>query len=129
MSPDTKPPKRKDKPHKNNKDEPTRTRIYKYNRTKMSSITLLRIAARTCKPSNGMRTPILPRAKASGVMFSVVNGNKNFGTTPRFLAAAAEEGHGAHHEETFEEFTARYEKEFEQVQDVFELQVCFLSPA
>ncbi|KAI5780903.1 cytochrome c oxidase subunit VA-domain-containing protein [Geopyxis carbonaria] len=26
------------------------------------------------------------------------------------------------HEETFEEFTARYEKEFENVQDVFELQ-------
>ncbi|KXL47689.1 hypothetical protein M433DRAFT_77816 [Acidomyces richmondensis BFW] len=28
----------------------------------------------------------------------------------------------AHHEETFEEFSARYEKEFDQVQDVFELQ-------
>ncbi|KAK4501759.1 hypothetical protein PRZ48_007568 [Zasmidium cellare] len=27
-----------------------------------------------------------------------------------------------HHEESFEEFTARYEKEFESVQDVFELQ-------
>lgn len=30
--------------------------------------------------------------------------------------------HDAHHEESFEEFTARYEKEFEQVHDVFELQ-------
>ncbi|TGZ79475.1 cytochrome c oxidase [Ascodesmis nigricans] len=28
----------------------------------------------------------------------------------------------AHAEETFEEFTARYEKEFDNVQDVFELQ-------
>ncbi|KZF20370.1 COX5A-domain-containing protein [Xylona heveae TC161] len=27
-----------------------------------------------------------------------------------------------HHEESFEEFTARYEKEFDSVQDVFELQ-------
>ncbi|KAL7276252.1 Cytochrome c oxidase subunit 6 [Rhizina undulata] len=28
----------------------------------------------------------------------------------------------AHHEESFEEFTARYEKEFDNVNDVFELQ-------
>jgi len=88
----------------------------------MSSITLLRIAARaTCKPSNGMRTTILPRTKvpaSSGLMFSKIN---NFSTT-RSQAASEEDGHGSHHEETFEEFTARYEKEFEQVQDVFELQ-------
>ncbi|KAL9138200.1 MAG: hypothetical protein Q9175_000576 [Cornicularia normoerica] len=31
-------------------------------------------------------------------------------------------GGSGHHEETFEEFTARYEKEFDGVQDVFELQ-------
>ncbi|KAL9630942.1 MAG: hypothetical protein Q9164_006162 [Protoblastenia rupestris] len=31
-------------------------------------------------------------------------------------------GGGGHHEESFEEFTARYEKEFDGVQDVFELQ-------
>ncbi|KAK3698071.1 Cytochrome c oxidase subunit 6 [Vermiconidia calcicola] len=35
---------------------------------------------------------------------------------------AAADAHDPHHEESFEEFTARYEKEFEQVQDVFELQ-------
>lgn len=28
-----------------------------------------------------------------------------------------------HHEETFEEFTARYEKEFEEAYDLFEVQV------
>ncbi|KAK0265577.1 Cytochrome c oxidase subunit 6 [Friedmanniomyces endolithicus] len=32
------------------------------------------------------------------------------------------DAHDPHHEESFEEFTARYEKEFDQVQDVFELQ-------
>ncbi|KAG9637902.1 COX5A-domain-containing protein, partial [Aureobasidium melanogenum] len=32
------------------------------------------------------------------------------------------DAHDPHHEESFEEFTARYEKEFEGVQDVFELQ-------
>ncbi|CAC9894383.1 unnamed protein product, partial [Aureobasidium pullulans] len=32
------------------------------------------------------------------------------------------DAHDPHHEESFEEFTARYEKEFEAVQDVFELQ-------
>eukprot|EP00918_Siedleckia_nematoides_P029361 GHVU01063315.1.p1 GENE.GHVU01063315.1~~GHVU01063315.1.p1 ORF type:complete len:184 (-),score=36.07 GHVU01063315.1:269-742(-) len=32
------------------------------------------------------------------------------------------DAHDPHHEESFEEFTARYEKEFESVQDVFELQ-------
>ncbi|KAA8630446.1 hypothetical protein SMACR_06640 [Sordaria macrospora] len=37
-----------------------------------------------------------------------------FSTSSRFRSE--------HHEETFEEFTARYEKEFDGVQDVFELQ-------
>ncbi|KAK1825395.1 Cytochrome c oxidase subunit 6 [Friedmanniomyces endolithicus] len=32
------------------------------------------------------------------------------------------DAHDPHHEESFEEFTARYEKELDQVQDVFELQ-------
>nr|POE65622.1 cytochrome c oxidase subunit 6, mitochondrial [Quercus suber] len=35
---------------------------------------------------------------------------------------ADHDAHDPHHEESFEEFTARYEKEFEQVNDVFELQ-------
>jgi len=43
-----------------------------------------------------------------------------FSTASRRLADV--DAHDPHHEESFEEFTARYEKEFEQVQDVFELQ-------
>ncbi|CAK1366555.1 Cytochrome c oxidase subunit 6, mitochondrial [Cercospora beticola] len=47
-------------------------------------------------------------------------------TTSAFSTAttkfADHDAHDPHHEESFEEFTARYEKEFEQVQDVFELQ-------
>ncbi|KAL9530745.1 Cytochrome c [Sphaerulina musiva] len=43
-----------------------------------------------------------------------------FSTASRKLAD--HDAHDPHHEESFEEFTARYEKEFEQVQDVFELQ-------
>ncbi|KAI7085624.1 Cytochrome c oxidase subunit 6 [Hortaea werneckii] len=38
------------------------------------------------------------------------------------LRMPAGDPHDPHHEESFEEFTARYEKEFENVQDVFELQ-------
>ncbi|OBT46297.1 hypothetical protein VF21_04713 [Pseudogymnoascus sp. 05NY08] len=41
-------------------------------------------------------------------------------STARVLKADNADGHG--HEESFEEFTARYEKEFDTVQDVFELQ-------
>ncbi|KAI5816900.1 cytochrome c oxidase subunit VA-domain-containing protein, partial [Pyronema omphalodes] len=38
---------------------------------------------------------------------------------PRFVAVR---NYSDSHEESFEEFTARYEKEFDAVQDVFELQ-------
>ncbi|CCX06199.1 cytochrome c oxidase subunit VA-domain-containing protein [Pyronema domesticum] len=38
---------------------------------------------------------------------------------PRFVAVR---NYSDSHEESFEEFTARYEKEFDSVQDVFELQ-------
>ncbi|KAF2721143.1 COX5A-domain-containing protein [Polychaeton citri CBS 116435] len=48
----------------------------------------------------------------------------SFSTTARTLSNASPDvdAHDPHGEESFEEFTARYEKEFEQVQDVFELQ-------
>ncbi|KAK3045071.1 hypothetical protein LTS18_014639, partial [Coniosporium uncinatum] len=36
--------------------------------------------------------------------------------------AAAADPHDPHHEESFEDFTARYKNEFDNVQDVFELQ-------
>ncbi|KAL1589771.1 hypothetical protein WHR41_01553 [Cladosporium halotolerans] len=45
-----------------------------------------------------------------------------FSAGPSRLAGADVDAHDPHHEESFEDFTARYEKEFENVQDVFELQ-------
>ncbi|KJX97108.1 unnamed protein product [Zymoseptoria tritici ST99CH_1A5] len=43
-------------------------------------------------------------------------------STSSIRMAGDPDPHDPHHEESFEEFTARYEKEFESVQDVFELQ-------
>ncbi|KAF8460647.1 cytochrome c oxidase subunit VA-domain-containing protein [Kalaharituber pfeilii] len=41
---------------------------------------------------------------------------------PRIVAPSARTYSSENHEESFEEFTARYEKEFDAVNDVFELQ-------
>jgi len=46
----------------------------------------------------------------------------SFSTSTKMLADKDGDGIAHSHEESFEEFTARYEKEFEGVQDVFELQ-------
>ena len=54
-------------------------------------------------------------ASASAPAILALGGASNFSTTARCRS-------GAHEEETFEEFSARYEKEFDSVQDVFELQ-------
>ncbi|KAF2731901.1 COX5A-domain-containing protein [Polyplosphaeria fusca] len=43
-------------------------------------------------------------------------------TAQRPFSVSAARASDAHAEETFEEFTARYEKEFDKVNDVFELQ-------
>ncbi|KAK6430234.1 Cytochrome c oxidase subunit 6 [Oleoguttula sp. CCFEE 5521] len=51
-----------------------------------------------------------------------LSARRGFAVQTRRLAAADIDAHDPHHEESFEEFTARYEKEFESVQDVFELQ-------
>ncbi|KAK4920821.1 Cytochrome c oxidase subunit 6 [Elasticomyces elasticus] len=45
-----------------------------------------------------------------------------FSTRSAGLRMPDADPHDPHHEESFEEFTARYEKEFDSVQDVFELQ-------
>jgi len=100
----------------------------------MSSTSVLRIAARA-RPTtffrpNGLRST---GARTSSAFFAVpaviaTSGSvSNFSTTRRAGFSALKEqnddlqqGHG--HEESFEEFTARYEKEFDSVQDVFELQ-------
>jgi hypothetical protein len=49
--------------------------------------------------------------------------SQSLSSTRPFSFSVARSSGGEHSEESFEEFTARYEKEFEMVQDVFELQV------
>ncbi|KAI1338968.1 cytochrome c oxidase polypeptide VI [Xylariaceae sp. FL0016] len=82
----------------------------------MSSASLLRIATRG--PSRTFfraNRPIAPaQSRASFVPGLVAGSSLNFSTT---IARRSNEP-----EETFEEFSARYEKEFDAVQDVFELQ-------
>ncbi|KAI9767015.1 MAG: Cytochrome c oxidase subunit 6 [Geoglossum simile] len=91
----------------------------------MSSSSLLRFAARSSSSAffrsscSVRRVPVVPSASGSAVVvpaFSVAYGYNNFST------GARRQSDDAHAEESFEEFTARYEKEFEGVQDVFELQ-------
>ncbi|RYP65396.1 hypothetical protein DL771_008341 [Monosporascus sp. 5C6A] len=89
----------------------------------MSSTSLLRIAARAGPSKTFFRAnrPVAPsRASASFVPGVIAGSSLNFSTT---VSRRSE-----HQEETFEEFTARYEKEFDAVQDVFELQVGPTSP-
>ncbi|PVH76572.1 cytochrome c oxidase-like protein subunit 5A [Cadophora sp. DSE1049] len=92
----------------------------------MSSTSILRVAARA-QPStffraNGLRS-LTPRSAnalyAVPAMIATSGSINSFSTTSRLRSDAS------HGEESFEEFTARYyryEKEFDQVQDVFELQ-------
>ncbi|KAF4628861.1 hypothetical protein G7Y89_g9289 [Cudoniella acicularis] len=95
----------------------------------MSSTSLLRIAARaqpsTFFRSNGLRS-LTPRTSnaiyALPALLATSGSASSFSTSSLRLSDkdGQEASHG--HEESFEEFTARYEKEFDQVQDVFELQ-------
>ncbi|KAI0427420.1 cytochrome c oxidase subunit [Xylaria sp. FL1042] len=82
----------------------------------MSSTSLLRVAVRgpTQTFFRAYRPAAPSRASAAFVPGLIAGSSLNFSTT---VARSSE-----HHEETFEEFTARYEKEFDNVQDVFELQ-------
>jgi len=83
----------------------------------MASVSLLRVAARvpsTFFRSNGVRQAI-PRTSSAYFMVPGAIVGSNFSTSAARLS-------DEHHEESFEEFTARYEKEFDGVQDVFELQ-------
>ncbi|KAI0104880.1 cytochrome c oxidase subunit [Nemania sp. FL0031] len=82
----------------------------------MSSASLLRVAVRgpTQTFFRAYRPVVPSRASAAAVPGFIAGSSLNFSTTtPR---------RSEHAEETFEEFTARYEKEFDAVQDVFELQ-------
>jgi len=86
--------------------------------TPMSSSTIVRVAARSqpttfLRSSYNIRTRVPKLACTSPAVVSC--GSAAFSTTSRKQSTS-------HEEETFEEFTARYEKEFEGVQDAFELQ-------
>ncbi|KAJ4306554.1 Cytochrome c oxidase subunit 6 [Collariella sp. IMI 366227] len=74
------------------------------------SASLFRAAARG--PSSFLRANFV--AARPQPMVTRVLAAPSFSTTTRMRSE--------HHEETFEEFSARYEKEFDGVQDVFELQ-------
>ncbi|THC91458.1 hypothetical protein EYZ11_009088 [Aspergillus tanneri] len=80
----------------------------------MSSISLFRVATRAVRPSGFIRTPQLPRCRVQAPIAVAIN-RPNFSTTTKRLS-------GQHEDETYEEFSARFEKEFDSVQDVFELQ-------
>ncbi|KAK8203553.1 Cytochrome c oxidase subunit 6 [Zalaria obscura] len=82
--------------------------------TTMSSASFLRIAARAA------RTPAPLRAASRFQIQRLPAQTRTFSAGIRRLADP--DPHDPHHEESFEEFTARYEKEFDSVQDVFELQ-------
>ncbi|KAI4155577.1 MAG: hypothetical protein LQ340_000911 [Diploschistes diacapsis] len=80
----------------------------------MSSFRMLRLASRA--PSHGfavLKHHMSSTTAAAAVCPSRI-GARGFGSTAQQMAE--------HGEETFEEFTSRFEKEFEGVRDVFELQ-------
>ncbi|EGC46950.1 cytochrome c oxidase polypeptide VI [Histoplasma capsulatum var. duboisii H88] len=90
----------------------------------MSSSTLFRIASRTSpvgffRASYSARSRVVAPIFASAAAPAIVafGGVHSFSSSSKCSSAAM-----GHEEETFEEFSARYEKEFDAVQDVFELQ-------
>jgi cytochrome c oxidase subunit 5a len=79
---------------------------------------ILRIAARGSTSTFFRANTVArsqPLAARAGLLVPSLLAANSFSTTTRMRSE--------HHEESFEEFTARYEKEFEGVNDVFELQV------
>ncbi|RJE18806.1 cytochrome C oxidase [Aspergillus sclerotialis] len=79
----------------------------------MSSTSLFRVACRAVRPSSFFRASQLPRRVQAPAV--VAWSQPSFSTTTKRASAG-------HEDETYEEFSARYEKEFDSVQDVFELQ-------
>ncbi|KAI4145832.1 MAG: hypothetical protein L6R39_003684 [Caloplaca ligustica] len=86
----------------------------------MSTAVLLRLATRTQPHRTILRsTQCCPAAAKRLIPASATTGGYGSGHT---FSTSVRRGKSDHEEETFDEFTARYEKEFENVQDVFELQ-------
>ncbi|RAO68645.1 uncharacterized protein BHQ10_004657 [Talaromyces amestolkiae] len=80
----------------------------------MASTTLFRLATRSVRPARSFvrASSYAPRSiRVTPSSFAIAN---NFSTSTKLRSG--------HEEETYEEFSARYEKEFDAVQDVFELQ-------
>ncbi|KAI4184392.1 MAG: hypothetical protein L6R41_004766 [Letrouitia leprolyta] len=86
----------------------------------MSTAALLRLAARTQPHSTFLRSPqtCTTAARRLAPIFTVSGGYGSGNTFSTSVRRKSDE----HGEETFDEFSERYEKEFENVQDVFELQ-------
>ncbi|KAJ2901502.1 Cytochrome c oxidase subunit 6 [Zalerion maritima] len=84
------------------------------------SASLLRVAVRGPSTTFFRANPIRPTplAARAGVLPGIIAGS----TLPTASFSTSQYMRSEHKEETFEEFTSRYEKEFEQVNDVFELQ-------
>ncbi|CAG8118306.1 unnamed protein product [Penicillium salamii] len=80
----------------------------------MSAFSVFRMATRAIRPNGLCRAPQITRARMQSPVTLAAVRASNFGTTSKLLSG--------HEDETFEEFSARFEKEFEGVQDVFELQ-------
>ncbi|KAL8724969.1 MAG: hypothetical protein Q9181_006589 [Wetmoreana brouardii] len=84
----------------------------------MSTVALLRLATRNHPSSKLLRSHQCCSAAPRRLHPAVSAGGYGNGNTFSTSVRRKQE----HHEESFEEFTARYEKEFDAVQDVFELQ-------
>ncbi|EAW24359.1 cytochrome c oxidase subunit VI [Aspergillus fischeri NRRL 181] len=80
----------------------------------MASLSIFRVATRAVRPSGFIRASQFPRSRVQ-VPAALALNRPSFSTTTKRLS-------GAHEDETYEEFSARFEKEFDGVQDVFELQ-------
>ncbi|KAL8939101.1 MAG: hypothetical protein Q9211_002894 [Gyalolechia sp. 1 TL-2023] len=86
----------------------------------MSTAALLRLAARTQTHSTLLRSPHCCTSAARRLApVGTASGGYGSGNTFSTSVRRKSDDHG---EETFEEFSARYEKEFDNVHDVFELQ-------
>ncbi|KAF9891561.1 Cytochrome c oxidase subunit 6 [Aspergillus nanangensis] len=79
----------------------------------MSPISVFRVATRAVRPAALFRAPQLPRPRLQTPVALALNRPAFSTTTQR---------RSGHEDETFEEFSARFEKDFDGVQDVFELQ-------
>ncbi|KAJ5664896.1 Cytochrome c oxidase subunit 6 [Penicillium maclennaniae] len=78
----------------------------------MSSLSIFRVATRAVRPTSFVRAPIVRSRMQTPIIMAARA--RTFGTTSKCLSG--------HEDETYEEFSSRFEKEFDGVQDVFELQ-------